>query len=182
VRSAEDLVALRDVYLSRLRITEGVSDDYGYRKICREYSKKFATPLMEVYALPVEHVLQAFYEEMYEDMEDKQLREEVRSAVMTDKELEEAQRREDMYDAEAWRDSEKEKKAAKAISKIEDLVSQMKEALPLLKRSRTAGAETQMVNARLPEPVQEGFSIRFEDVDLDQEGDFGLLDDPAPKR
>lgn len=58
--------ALRDV-------VKGNSPDYALRKVFRWYSKTFATPLTQVEDLPVEFVLQAYWESMYEDMEDPKL-------------------------------------------------------------------------------------------------------------
>jgi hypothetical protein len=41
---------------------------YHYRRICRWFSSKFATPLSEVEELPIEYVLQHFFEEQFESM------------------------------------------------------------------------------------------------------------------
>ena len=40
--------------------------DFFYRKVCRWYSSKFHTPLMEVYELPYHHVLQNYYEAQFD--------------------------------------------------------------------------------------------------------------------
>jgi primosomal protein N' len=39
---------------------------YHWRRICRWYSATFHTPLAEVDALPVEHILQHFFEQSFE--------------------------------------------------------------------------------------------------------------------
>jgi hypothetical protein len=41
--------------------------EYTIRHIQRWYSKTFSTPLQEVQDIPIEEVLEAFYEELYED-------------------------------------------------------------------------------------------------------------------
>jgi primosomal protein N' len=41
---------------------------YHYRRICRWYSTTFHTPLAEVDSLPMDFVLQAFFENRFEDM------------------------------------------------------------------------------------------------------------------
>ena len=41
---------------------------YHYRRICRWYSTTFHTPLAEVDSLPMEYVLQQFFESRFEDM------------------------------------------------------------------------------------------------------------------
>jgi len=55
--------------LKALSDTIDFSDDYFYRKICREFSIKFNTPLLEVESLPQEYILQHYYENMHEDIE-----------------------------------------------------------------------------------------------------------------
>lgn len=61
--------------------------EYNLRHIFRWYSRSFATPLHHVPNLPLEDVLQAFFEERYETMEaqnqDPLIREELDDLVMT---------------------------------------------------------------------------------------------------
>lgn len=57
--------------------------EYFLRKIFRWYSKTFSTPLLDVYDLPLEHVLQEFYEERYEAMDDQAREEELADALET---------------------------------------------------------------------------------------------------
>lgn len=66
-------IALRDV------LTE--PPEYHLRHIFRWYSRTFHVPLPEVSNLDLEHVLQAFYETKYEDM-DEEAREEERKILM----------------------------------------------------------------------------------------------------
>lgn len=42
------------------------SNEYHYRKICRWFSKEYSTPLMEVYKMPWDFVLQNYYESFLE--------------------------------------------------------------------------------------------------------------------
>jgi uncharacterized protein (UPF0147 family) len=42
--------------------------EYHFRRICRWYSTTFHTPLAEVDSLPMDFVLQAFFENRFEDM------------------------------------------------------------------------------------------------------------------
>lgn len=46
--------------------------DYFLRRIFRWYSKTFATPLSDVYELPLEDILMHYWESQYEDMEDEE--------------------------------------------------------------------------------------------------------------
>jgi len=50
---------------------DGHDPEYFYRHILRWYSKAFTTPLEEVYDLPIDFVLQHFFECRYEDMSDE---------------------------------------------------------------------------------------------------------------
>ena len=62
------MTLLSDIYyIAQLRALEGSlleSDAYAYRKICRWYSKSFSTKLLDVYRLPVEHLLTNYYEDI----------------------------------------------------------------------------------------------------------------------
>lgn len=42
--------------------------EFIYRRICRWYSKNFATPLREVENLPIEYVLQHYFEETFDTL------------------------------------------------------------------------------------------------------------------
>lgn len=55
-----DNLALSEVYYN--------TAIYFYKKVCRWYSKNCSTPLMEVYNLPWDHVISAYYESMYESL------------------------------------------------------------------------------------------------------------------
>lgn len=64
--------------------------DYYYRKIFRWYSKEFHTPLHIVDDLPLEDVLQAYYESRYEDVnnddDSTKLMDELQELTETEKE------------------------------------------------------------------------------------------------
>jgi len=53
----------------QLKALEGIllkTPEYYYRKICRWYSKEFSTPLKGVYDLPMDFVLEHYYESFLE--------------------------------------------------------------------------------------------------------------------
>ncbi len=77
---ALQLKALRNVHL------EDAEKDYSIRRIFRWYSKAFHTPLHEVDALPLMHILTAYFEEMYEEMHEEDRALEVRKLTETDEE------------------------------------------------------------------------------------------------
>ena len=64
------LIALRDVLKER-------TPESMWRKICRFYSKTFHTPLHLVETLPKLDVAQAYFEEAYDNMEEKDLQNEL---------------------------------------------------------------------------------------------------------
>lgn len=61
----------------------------------RWYSKTFHTPLPMVADIPLDEMFQAYYEEMYEKMEEKDMKEEVLKNSMTPEEWAEQLRREE---------------------------------------------------------------------------------------
>jgi hypothetical protein len=68
---------------------------YLHRKICRWYSEKFSTKLIDVMNLPWEHVISNYYESMYESMSKKDLEEAARIAFTPDLVAAEEQENED---------------------------------------------------------------------------------------
>lgn len=172
-----ELVALRDVYLSKLRKYDQVSPDFDVRKIFREYSKIFHTPLHVVQTLPIEDVALAWLEEVFESYTVEDLRQEATEMLRDPGALEFLRRREDEQDAEMHRHLEEEKKVEKALKKIEDVVQKLTPQA-ILKRSK----EPELDNVKpLPKPIQEGIKMVFEDVDLDADS-FGLLDNLKPEK
>lgn len=63
------LIAL-DAVLTRRRRKAGdpIDPDYEMRRVCREYSERFHTPLADVYDLPIDDVLRDYWEAAYEDL------------------------------------------------------------------------------------------------------------------
>lgn len=75
---ALQLIALRDVMQGTI--------DYHLRYVFRWYSRTFATPLHVVSGLPLDHVLQHFYECKYEDMDEHEREEERKRLLQSEKE------------------------------------------------------------------------------------------------
>lgn len=116
-------IALRDVLVG--------SSEYELRKILRWYSTTFRTPLHEVYDLPLEFVLQHFYEAKYEDMDPDDREEERKLLILTPDERRAKERIEDQeryeqhqfeQEAEAIAKKQEEEEAKKA-AKGEKLVA-----------------------------------------------------------
>lgn len=71
-------IALRDVLDQR--------GDFVLRRICRWYSKTFSTPLHEVEEMPLEYVLQHYFECMWEKLDADEIEEEKRKILLTEEE------------------------------------------------------------------------------------------------
>lgn len=76
------LLALRDVLRDRDGIPAPASPEFLRRKIYRWFSEKFHTPLHLVDELPIDDILQHYYEANYEAMEEEDLQREL--AVLTE--------------------------------------------------------------------------------------------------
>lgn len=59
-------------------------ESYSLRVIFRWYSKTFHVPLPEVDDIPLEDVLQAYFESRYEELEEEELERAVHEATMSD--------------------------------------------------------------------------------------------------
>ncbi len=169
-----ELVALRDVYLSKLKLP-GVSKDYFLRKIFREYSKLFHTPLHEVHELPMDFVVQAWLEEHFEAYSEEDMRAEVAEHTRTVEDLMRARAQEDEADAETFLIIEEEKRNMKTFKKLEDAVRGVQGALAAWK---PRDKDPELVMGPAPKEIPQGITMRFEDVDLDQDS-FGILDSPG---
>ena len=94
-----------DLQVLALRAVLADDSDYRLRVIYRWYSREFSVPLPEVPALPLTHVLQAYFEDHYEKMEPHQQEEERLKLVETEVERLERVLAEDREktEAEQWR-------------------------------------------------------------------------------
>ena len=173
--------ALRDV----LRPNEG----YLLRKIARWYSKAFCTPLHAVFEIPLEDVLQAYFEERAERMTDEDREEERLLLVET-----EAQRRARLYaqDAEIAEDEEvlrmiEEEEAEKDRRKAEKKAQEKEEKAETLPRDRL-GLGALARESDLPTesmgPIPPDITMTFEDsetFEADLDG-FGAMTQPERKQ
>jgi hypothetical protein len=129
------------IKVSSLASIKNPDTDYFVRFVMRWYSKTFHTPLHQVDDLPLDHVFQAYYEEMYEKMDEKDLKQEVFKNSMSPEEW-----------AEQLRKEEEEElafiQAVQSKGKIEDI------KVPTGKSELTKVKE------------DDGFSLSFEDVPI----------------
>lgn len=154
-------------------VTGPTTRDYTLRHIIRWYSKTFSTPVPQVETFPIEEILTAYYEEMYEGMTEEALLEEKAELLMTDEERETVRLEDDEDDALSYEmEKEEEKKKQKATGFPKALPS--KNIAPVDKPVPIAKMASQ--ESSLPIPVMPEMSMTF-DLDIDDEM---LSEDFAP--
>ena len=161
-------------------VTGPLTRDYMYRRIMRWYSKTFSTPLSQVEEFPVEDVLQVYYEETYEEMDEEQRQGELSLLLQTDEDLLEARAEEDEFDLEAWTvereiaKEEKKKEAKKTELKLKQSSSKIANVEPQRLINEVQKSSSPWDDA--PASPQ-GMSMSF-DLDVDEDllsEDFGPM-------
>lgn len=193
------LAALQVVFDSHRKKPKEPDPEYFLRRVFRAYSKKFFTPLHEVEELPLDDVLQHFWEEHFEEVgEDVGGRpgsgmerlEEVRREVLLDPEVrKELQRQEDESEVftfevgqeqvKADEENAKQSTTDKLVAAAEALRGLSHQPLPF-GRNTTKEASLDMSPAT-KKAMPENLKIEFvDDLDLDADS-FGLFDDKPKK-
>lgn len=184
---AIQLASLQAVLRHKQRKDNLLDLEYTLRKIFRWYSKTFHTPLHEVDSIPLSDVLAAYWEEHYEELEDKDLEVERIRLIEDEEELKLRQIEEDANEVDVWEIGQEEKSAAEEIgaaaTKLVEAVQHLKDE-SFAGFSRSSGDETRLVNSlpglkALPD-IKMSFASEDE-VDLDADT-FGLLADPKAKK
>lgn len=124
--------------------------DYNIRYVHRWYSKTFHTPLYLVEDLPVDEILRAYFEELYEEMDEGRIEDEKRKLTETDAEraIRVKKEEEDLYQdalfAEKVSKQEAERKDAKLQSqpKNQQQLSNFQSGPKLVESTIDAGAIT----------------------------------------
>jgi hypothetical protein len=129
------------VRLNALHAVHNKDDDYYLRFIFRWYSKTFHTPLHMVDDLPLIDVITAYYEEMYEKMDEDALIQEKYKSSMTPEEWAEKLRKEEEED----------------LAFMETMMSKQK-----VENVKTPLPKMEIVEV----PKEEGFSLSFADVPI----------------
>jgi len=120
--------------------------EYRIREIFRWYSKTFHTPLHEVGDLPLEDILIAYFESMYENMEEEMLEEHKKMLLESDEqrlkreleeESEEIQTKKFMAEAEKQQIEKQKKKSKTKLTKetapVKPSIKAVEEAPPEVK-------------------------------------------------
>lgn len=92
--------------------------DYNLRHIQREYSKKFSTPLHEVVELPIEYVLEHYFEDQFEQLDESELRKQALLLIETEEERAKREREEEEF-MEIMEQTIKEETKEKDFSVVE---------------------------------------------------------------
>lgn len=171
--------------LIAMRAVTGGDSDYNIRYILRWYSKTFHTPLTTVEDLPLEDVLQTYFECRYEEMNEAERQQELERLLLSEEELARRRRQEDAEEAElaqfAKLTEDQVQKKAEVGNKTKEAMAKVATGLQKLSEAVT---ETEKIEVKDPEPVlkaQPDIHMTFiEDVDFDDvlEGSFG----PPPKK
>lgn len=95
-----------DVYsairISAFRAVQEEDREYALRKMMRWYSKTFYTPLPQVEEIPLEDIAQAYFEERYAEMDDRQLEQELAELKRTPEETYRQMLKEEADEAEMF--------------------------------------------------------------------------------
>ena len=177
------ILALKEV------ISKEQSPEFGLRSIARWYSKTFATPLHLVYTLPTFDILQAHYEDTYDELSkteegELELKRIAGELSKSEEELELAKKEKDKDEVYAYK---VEKDCVKDNRKIDetDLKERQKKAKQKLERDKRAAKtfdkalDQDSLNAKidlevpmaLPEEEPMEFKMNFSGLD-----DIGDLD------
>lgn len=162
---ALQILALREVYQQ--------SPEYVFRKIFRWYSKNFATPLHVVGTLPIDDVITAFFESIYEDMDSEELDKVRLQLLETPAAKEERLLQEERERLQAFRSSKLlEEQAAQdvndpaAMAKLQEALKKMAQPLsPAQGQAATVAPVKVQPETELPivPEIKEGVTFTFLD-------------------
>jgi primosomal protein N' len=130
---------------------------YHYRRICRWYSKTFHTPLVEVDDLPMDYVLQAFFEDRFEDMSKSDRRK--LALEMTETEAEKKKR---LAKEKASSDDAFAKRIAKKARKDEAEAAAKKKLADEAARAKVEAMANKEMAGAPKIPDLPGFSMKFD--------------------
>lgn len=141
--------------LRAMRAVTAPDEDAHLRRIFRWYSQTFHTPLHQVEELPIVEVLQAFYEEKYEGMEEEDREKELLELLETEEERavrlkDQDEQRADIFDFAKFTEAEVKRKEEQ--KKMKDLATDQAEKFK------------QVPETKLPAPmgrIPEGVEMKF---------------------
>lgn len=174
--------SVRDLRLQAMHDVVREPEVYNLRHIFRWYSQTFHTPLHLVEHLPIQDILQHYYETQYEDLDPIQRRTEIEYLLLSPAVLQIRRMEEDAEDAEAWEFAQQAAAAAehrKPVEEPERPVHPIDERIAKLRADLKPPEEIPAPETQLPagSKLPEGFSIQFQDWNEDAPG-FGPPEKP----
>jgi hypothetical protein len=144
--------------------------DYILRNICRWYSEKFMVPLPDVESIPLEDILQHYFECYYEGLDDEEMDEEEIKLCETKEERVAREAKEEAIkraDDEFYRLEKAKLLAAKAAEKGQSLDSKKIKDKPVLipqvnpEKTMPGFGETAKPDMKAPDQIPEGIAMTF---------------------
>jgi succinate dehydrogenase flavin-adding protein (antitoxin of CptAB toxin-antitoxin module) len=176
-----ELDLLKALRVNAFHAVKHRDSDYVLRFVQRWYSRTFATPLDDVYDVPVEDLLMHFFEARYEEMEDDDLDHELMLLTETDaertarlaKEAEEAADDDEFFE-------EQKAKAKKENKKIE-FDPNAEPVIPV--KTLGSNQETTFSEPETKSLLPDGFEASFMTADeLGEMDPWDVLGDPKKDR
>jgi primosomal protein N' len=177
-----DIKQLKEIALANV---VDPTNEYYYRYICRWYSKTFHTPLHEVFTLPFQDVILAYFEEGYESMEEEDRFEDMMRAVDPDFDAKEEEaiqefismieeEEENKRRAKAERDKAKNflHKDASTLDKVSENST---ESYPSSQKTSSSPHSSSVAAESSPAPQKEVVRRFVDDTPEDEVGDLGDL-------
>lgn len=178
---AVQVAALQAVLRNKQSKPNSVDSEYSLRRVFRWYSKTFFTPLHEVEDLPLSDVLQSYWEERFEDMEDAELDDEKVRLLEDAEALRLRQIEEDADDADLWQMAREDTKVTSVTKTLEKTVQQPNDR-SIARRHKDKEQELVPGSSRVQEERLPDIKMQFVpegELDLETDGfGFGLLDRP----
>jgi len=183
---------LRAIKLLAMAAVVSEGDEYNLRYLQRWYSREFSTPLADVMDIPVDDLLQAYFEVRYEELAGPDRKQEIEKLLETEKEHELRCREEDAREAADLEFSRRVSAAARkqpttpiseAVSQVQgalgSLAAAVKKAQEMDKKDGDGLKASDLQPQEPPEPrVLRDISHRFDFI----ESDADFFDDPCGPR
>lgn len=179
------LLALAAV-LNQHRRNPKPDPEYFRRFVMRWYSKRFHTPLDKVEGLPMEDILQAYFEERYEELQEPELEREKAEILKTEEDLVQEDRKRDLEQAQMFDDMLWAKRDNERMAKLRLAKAQKRQGLQTTAPGTGINAG---LSSSSPFPMSSlqktpaNISLSFvseSELDLDRDS-LGLLDTPKPR-
>lgn len=172
------------IQLISIRAVEKPDGSYFLRRVCRWYSREFNTALHLVEELPVDYVLQHYFESIYEDMDAEERKERIESLLEPahkKKERVYQQEMEEMELEEFARFTAQQQKLDESKKEESDGLSNISVPAPGMPIPVSPMREPELVMNKNTPPPMPDIRMEFADPNLLDE-DFDSIPEPPPKK